>query len=87
MGAASMTDFISGASKLLIGGIFVIVFGGVALRSIWDKRTRDDFLSYPHLRNPTILHKVGFAVIAGVALVAMGMVVASGFSDLAKALS
>lgn len=82
-----MADFISGIVKIGIGGFILAIFVPLAMRSIWDRKTRDSFLSSPHVRNPTVLHKAGFVILTVVLLVFAGWLVLSGFGHFGTLLS
>lgn len=79
-----MNNFISGIVELAIGGVVLLVFGRLAVRSLWDRRTRDELLSSPYIRNPTTLHKIGFAILLAIMMAVAASFVLSGLSNLGK---
>ena len=79
-----MNDIIEGIIKFAMGGFICAVFGPLLVRSLWDRRVRSEFLSSPHVRNPTPLHRMGFALLALTLLAFGGMLVWSGGAKLLK---
>ncbi len=77
-----MSDFIEGIIKLAFGGFICIVFGKLLIRSLWDRETRATFLSSAHVRHPTRLHKVGFALLALLLVAFAVMLIWTGGSQL-----
>lgn len=77
-----MDDIIEGIIKLAIGGLICAVFGSLLVQSLYNKRARSEFLSSPHVRNPTLLHKIGFATLALALVTFGGMLVWSGMAKL-----
>ncbi len=75
-----MADFISGIAKIGIGGFILLIFVPIVVRSFWHKKTRDDLLSSPHVRNPTVLHRVVFAILTLLLLCFAIWLVLSGMS-------
>jgi hypothetical protein len=77
-----MTDVIEGIAKLAVGGFICVIFGRMVVESMWDRKARAELLSSPRVRNPTLLHKIAFAVLS-VALLAFGGLLAwSGASEI-----
>lgn len=79
-----MSNIIEGIIKLAMGGFICVMFGPLLVRSLWDRRVRSEFLSSPHVRNPTPLHRVGFALLALALLAFGGMLIWSGGAKLLK---
>ncbi len=75
-----MGEIIAGLLVVIVGGYILLMFGNIVIQSFWDKRVRDDLLSDPHLRNPTLFHKLAFAGLAALLLVFAGWLVLRGLS-------
>lgn len=75
-----MGEIIAGLLVVIVGGYILVMFGNVVIQSLWNKRVRDDLLSDPHVKNPTIFHKLAFAVLAALLLWFAGWLVLRGLS-------
>lgn len=76
-----MDDVLIGVARVALGGFVLLTVGPVAVRSLWNKSVRDDLLSYPNLRSPTMLHRVAFALIG---ITFLGLAAALTISGLAR---
>jgi hypothetical protein len=75
-----MGGIIAGLLVVLVGGYILLMFGNVVIQSFWDKRVRDDLLSDPRVRAPTLFHKLAFAGLAALLLMFAGWLVLRGLS-------
>lgn len=73
-----MNDIIEGIIKLALGGFICVIFGQMVVQSLWNRDARAELLSSPHLRNPTLLQKVAFAILSLVLLAFGGWLLWSG---------
>ena len=80
-----MNEFLSGIAKIAIGGYILVFFGQIAIRSLWDSKIRDEFLSSPYVRNPNMVHKFGFAALAIAFIGFAAALLVSGLSNLGRA--
>lgn len=79
-----MGEIIAGLLVVLVGGYILVMFGNVVIQSFRDRRVRDDLLSDPRVRNPTLFHKLAFAGLAALLLLFAGWLVLRGVSVMAS---
>jgi uncharacterized membrane protein YhaH (DUF805 family) len=77
-----MDEVLTGIARVAFGGFILLSFGLIAVRSLWNKAVRDELLSDPHLRNPSMFHRIMFALIGLTLLAAAAALTISGLARL-----